>query len=297
MYTIGIDIGGTSTRVGVIKNGEELIAKESFSTFTNDPQKNTTHIIDIVKKYAKNYILAGIGISSPGPLDLKNGVVLNTPNLPGWSGYKLVDEISKAASLPAWLNNDANIAALAEYALGAGKGLEIVQFVTVSTGLGAGLVIDGKIISGAHGFAQEVANIILNPGGFSYNELPKGALEAECSGTGIGKKGQLANVNVKNAGDVFKAQGKEWADEIILEAEEILSNAFAMMIATVDPNVIVVGGSVAIKNPKFLENVIEKTRNKVSSDVKEFVNIVPSPLDDNSGLIGAGHLAHSKVRK
>ena len=152
-YAVGIDVGGTNTRVALINEQYEIKERVQFGSDPKDPMKTLNQINDVIKEFGQE--IEGIGISCPGPLDLINGVILTPPNLPGWHNFELTKELEKITGVSVQLENDANLAGLAEAVIGAGKGKKIIEFLTISTGVGAGLCIDGKIYRGAKGFAQE----------------------------------------------------------------------------------------------------------------------------------------------
>lgn len=158
-YAVGIDVGGTNTRVALINEKYEIKERVQFGSDPKNPIKTLNQINDVIKGFGEK--IEGIGISCPGPLDLINGIILTPPNLPGWHNFELTKELEKITGISVQLENDANLAGLAETVIGAGKGKKIVEFLTISTGVGAGLCIDGQIYRGAKGFAQEVANCIL----------------------------------------------------------------------------------------------------------------------------------------
>ena len=182
-YAVGIDVGGTNTRVALINEKYEIKERVQFGSDPKNPIKTLNQINDVIKGFGEK--IEGIGISCPGPLDLINGIILTPPNLPGWHNFELTKELEKITGISVQLENDANLAGLAETVIGAGKGKKIVEFLTISTGVGAGLCIDGQIYRGAKGFAQEVANCILWKNGPSQGDLKKGSIESIASGTAI----------------------------------------------------------------------------------------------------------------
>ena len=138
-YAVAIDIGGTNTRVALIDEELNIVSREQFSTDNKEPEITLNKISDIVKAFDKD--ITGIGMSCPGPLDLINGKVLTPPNLNGkWHNLEISKVLSEKTGKPVYLDNDANLAGLAEAVVGEGKDCKIVQYFTVSTGLGAGLV-------------------------------------------------------------------------------------------------------------------------------------------------------------
>lgn len=294
-YAVGIDIGGTNTRVALVDENVTLLERLQFPTDANDPFVTFARIKEALTSLNKD--ICGIGISCPGPLDLINGKILNTPNLFGdWNVISITDELSKICGCPVYLENDANLAALAEAVLGEGKNHRFVQFLTVSTGLGSGLVIDKQIYIGAHGFANEVAQVCLWKDGPTHGSIYPGGVEAICSGTAITLRAQQAGLDVEHAGMVndLAKQGNEIAKQIIDDAKEYLANFCAMLTAVIDPEIIILGGSVALKTEGFVEEVEALTKQRVFAAVKDLVKIRKSTLDEDSGLLGAGYLALSK---
>lgn len=294
-YAVGIDVGGTNTRVALVNEEMELLDRKQFPTDANNPYVTFERIKEAIASLGKE--ICGIGLSCPGPLDLINGKILNTPNLFGdWNTISITEELSKICGCPVYLENDANLAALAEAVLGEGKDYRYVQFLTVSTGLGSGLVIDKNIYIGSHGFAHEVANVCLWKDGPTHGKIHPGGVEAICSGTAITKRAQAEGLDVQHAGEVndLAKEGNEVAKAIMDDAKEYLANFCAAIIAIVDPEIIILGGSVALKIEGFVEEVEELVRGRVFAALKEYVNIKKSTLDEDSGLFGAGYLALSK---
>ncbi|MBE6123571.1 MAG: ROK family protein [Erysipelotrichaceae bacterium] len=290
-YALSVDIGGTNTRVALINENYKIEERISFLTDTEDPWPLLKRICEAAAGFRKE--VTGLGLSCPGPLDLLNGRVLTPPNLHGaWHYLNLEEELVQMLKIPVYLENDANLAALAEAKLGAGRNCRIVQFLTVSTGLGAGLVIDGKIFHGAHGFANEVANTILIPDGPHHGDLYPGALEALCSGTGIEQRARSAQLSVQHAGEVndLALKGNPDAVTIMNEAKQYLANYIAGVIGFADPDVIILGGSVALKTEGFVREIEEKTKEKVFPVLRPYVNIRKAALGDDSGLLGAACL-------
>ncbi|MFV0381032.1 MAG: ROK family protein [Breznakia sp.] len=295
-YAIGIDIGGTNTRVALIDETYRLLERVQFATDTKQPEITLKKITDTVASFDKDIV--GIGLSCPGPLDLLHGVVLDTPNLHGaWRNFKIVEVLSKLSGLPVFLENDANLACLAEATIGQGKDVRYVQFLTISTGLGSGLVIDKQIFQGAHGYANEVANVIMWKDGPSHGSILPGGIEAIASGTAITTRAKKAGLNVAHAGEVndLARQGNDIAKEIMEDAKEYLANLCAAIFAMVDPEIFILGGSVALKIDGFVEDVESRTKAKVYKGLGHLITMKKSNLDEDSGLIGAACLAYNNT--
>lgn len=294
-YAVGIDIGGTNTRVALIDQDYNLKERVQFDTNVEDPITTMNKIKEVIDFFDKEIV--GIGVSCPGPLDLIHGVILNTPNLKGgWHYFKIVDELKKITGIPVFLENDANLAGLAEATIGLGKDLRYVQFLTVSTGLGSGLVIDKQIYQGAHGYANEIANMIMWKDGPSHGTIMPGGIEAIASGTAITVRAQNAGLEVSHAGEVndLAESGNPIATQIMEDAKEYLANTLAAIFALVDPEIFILGGSVALKIDGFVEDVEKRTKKKVYKGLDHLVQVVKSNLNEDSGLIGAACLAFNK---
>lgn len=296
MYTAGIDIGGTNTRIALIDEAYEIIERIQFPTDVNNPQATLQKIQEAVQGFS--VAIAGVGLSCPGPLDLKQGIILDTPNLKGgWHGLAVSKELSARLKVPVFLENDANLACLAEAVLGQGKDYSYVQFLTISTGLGSGLVIDKKIYQGAHGFAHEIANIPLWRNGPSHGSIYPGGVEAICSGTAITTRAVNSGLDVQHAGDVYSlaCSQNQTAIDIMEDAKEYLANTIAIIYAFVDPEIVILGGSVAIKIPGFVEDVEQRVKTKVYPNIRPLVKVVKTNLSEDSGLLGAACLAFLQV--
>lgn len=294
-YAIAIDIGGTNTRVALVDEKLNIIDRHQFATDSSDPEITLGRISDIIKTY--DYNIVGAGMSCPGPLDLMNGQILTPPNLNGkWHNLYVAKELSKMADIPVYLDNDANLAALAEAVAGEGIDYRFVQFLTVSTGLGAGFVIDKQIYLGAHGYANEVANCIMMQDGPSHGSIIPGGIEAISSGTAITTRALKAGLNVKHAGEVnaLAVSGNKTAKMIMDDAKNYLANFIAFIYAFADPEIVILGGSVALKIDGFVEDVETRVKSKVYDNVKPFIKVRKSTLNEDSGLIGAAYLALSK---
>lgn len=290
-YAVGIDVGGTNTRVALINDEYKIVERVQFSTDTQNPQVTLEKINNVIKGFGQK--IEGIGISCPGPLDLIHGIILETPNLPGWHYFHLTEELQNITGIKVQLQNDANLAGLAEAVIGAGAGKSHVQFLTISTGVGAGFCIDGKIYQGSKGFAQEVANCIVWKNGTSHGVLKSGSIESIASGTAITTRAKNLGLEVVHAGDVYDLaqEGNELAIQIMEDAYEYLSNFISILYGVLDPDLFVLSGSVALKIPGFIEEIEKRVKGKVFDALKDNIKIVPAALGEDCGLIGAACLA------
>ena len=289
-YAVGIDVGGTNTRVALINEEYKILERIQFSTDSKDPEVTLNKIGEIIKGFGKE--VEGIGISCPGPLDLIEGVVLTPPNLPGWHHLTLSKRLEEITGVRVCLENDANLACLAETLEGAGAGKHFVQFLTISTGVGAGLCINGKIYHGAKGYGQEVANSVVWKNGPKQGDLKAGSIESIASGTAITKRANDAGLEAAHAGEVYELakEGNETARQIMEDTYEYLSNFLGILYGVLDPEIFILSGSVALKIPGFIEEVEKRTKEKVYDALKENIKIVPAALGEDCGLIGAACL-------
>ena len=295
-YSVAIDIGGTNTRVALADEELNIIERKQFATDSENPDVTLGKIAEVIKSFDCDIV--GAGMSCPGPLDLINGKILTPPNLKGqWHNLKVAEELSKLINKPVYLENDANLAGLAEAVVGEGKDYNYVQFFTVSTGLGAGFVINKEIYHGAHGFGNEVANCVMMKDGPSHGSIIPGGIEAISSGTAITSRAVKAGLDVKHAGEVndLAKAGNEVAKQIMDDAKEYLANFIGVVYGYADPEIVILGGSVALKIDGFVEEVEALAKEKVYEIMKPYVKVRKSTLNEDSGLIGAAYLAFSKA--
>lgn len=294
-YSVAIDIGGTNTRVALADEKLNIIERKQFATDSENPDVTLGKIAEVIKSFDCDIV--GAGMSCPGPLDLINGKILTPPNLKGqWHNLKVAEELSKLINKPVYLENDANLAGLAEAVVGEGKDYNYVQFFTVSTGLGAGFVINKEIYHGAHGFGNEVANCVMMKDGPSHGSIIPGGIEAISSGTAITSRAVKAGLDVKHAGEVndLAKAGNEVAKQIMDDAKEYLANFIGVVYGYADPEIVILGGSVALKIDGFVEEVEALAKERVYEIMKPYVKVRKSTLNEDSGLIGAAYLAFSK---
>lgn len=291
MFYMGIDIGGTNLRAAVISDKGEII--ETFKV-KNETEKgaeyNLNKIADVLKNKWSKYNISKAGVGCPGPLDLKKGMILNPPNLKDWGSFNIKDYLTEKLGIPVKVNNDANVAGYAEAVAGCAKDAESVFYITISTGVGGGLIIDKKIINGAHSQCAEIYNMIINEDDYVQPGLNKSSLEGQCSGVNIARIAssvKKAELTTKEVFDLYEDKDEEivhvidrWVDNIAVGIADI--------IAVVDPEVIVLGGAVPINNPCLIDKITESVKKKTADP--GMVEIRLAELGDNAGLIGAAML-------
>ena len=290
-YVVGIDIGGTNIRAALLDEDRNILEKIKIKNEVDKgPEYNLNKIINHINENWVSKDIRGIGVGCPGPLNIKTGTILKAPNLRGWDNFNVKKYLEENTSLKAEVNNDANVAGLAEAVIGSAKGAESVFYITVSTGVGGAFIIDNKIINGANSFAGEICNLIINEDKYSHSGLVKGGLEGQCSGPNIARIASEKLEKIVDTPEVFELYKKnnKVAIEVVNELCENLSKGISNIISVVDPEVIVLGGSVILYNKDLLEIIIEKVREKVIN--KEAVDIRIAEIGDDAGLRGAGLL-------
>ncbi|KIL45831.1 ROK family protein [Jeotgalibacillus soli] len=295
MAKIGIDLGGTKLRAAVLSEEFEVVEWfESLSEVQRGPAHTIALMISMIHQGMEKHSISGIGIGAPGPLDNKKGILLESPNFPGWKEVSIVDELSNVFSLPIQLNNDAQAAALAEAIKGNGKGYESVWYTTVSTGIGSGFVINERLFSGAAGCAGEIGNMIIQPGGREQSNLNAGALEAYASGTAIGEIAKERYNWQGGAAEVMERAIKGNAEAIGLVDETIgaLAIGIANIVHTINPAVFVIGGGVMKHHDYLLPLLRHKTIPLLYPSMVSSFKLVPAALQEEAGVIGAALLVN-----
>lgn len=305
-YYIGIDIGGTKCAVLAGTADMEVMKRISFPTETS---KGPGHAISLLLKNASDIAdelgissLKAVGISCGGPLDSKKGIVQSPPNLPGWDNIPIVKLFEEKLGVPAFLQNDANACALAEWKFGAGRDTRNMIFLTFGTGMGGGLIIDGKLYSGTNDLAGEVGHIRLSDDGpKAYGK--KGSFEGFCSGTGIAliaRKILYEKFSLEqsvsfchNISDVERISAKDVADaafagdktaiKILEISGEYLGKGLSLLIDILNPEMIVIG-SIYARCRKFIEPAcLEVIRNEALEPAAAVCRIVPAGLGEQVG--------------
>ena len=293
---LGIDLGGTNVRVAKItEEGEILQIVKGPSYGLEEADKIVNNIIDLIKQIDHLEEVDSIGLGVPGPVDQKNGWMNMASNIPSLGKYPLVKKLEETFNLPVAMDNDANVACLAEAYFGQGKDKDIVIYVTHSTGIGCGICINKKTISGSHGYAGEIGNIIVKPDGELYNHLNAGAVENEASGTHIVRKARnRIDKTIEHAGQVFDLaqNGNPVAQEIIDQMIKDFAMALANVGHVLDPDIFIIGGGVTKSSKYYFDRLIKTYQSMVHQGMKD-VEIKVAQLDE-PGLIGAAMLPQTK---
>ncbi|MFA5235596.1 MAG: ROK family protein [Bacilli bacterium] len=291
-YTIGLDIGATQLRGAIISEAAEVLFPTSTKTIRGNPEALLDQVIDLVSTLlGKNYPIEGIGIGIPGPVKPGTGFVYVLQNI-GISDFDIKTPLKERFKLPVFVDNDANVAAYGEAMAGAGKGYQVVQYITLSTGIGGGLVIDGKIYTGQHGFAQEIGNMIIDSGQPRPNpSMNEGSFESWCSGSSLVRMARESGFQASNAGDVFS--NHECAPIVDVWLNH-LGMAIANLININEPDIIILGGGLMKSSTQFFHRILPEVLKHTLSGLQKYLLIKSALLGQNSGLVGAGIIAFRK---
>lgn len=252
---IGVDLGGTKILYGVASLEGDILYKNIVPTRSEEGvehvlEKMTASIQSLITDYATTHQIKGIVIAAPGPLSYPEKVVLNSPNL-NWDKVALQDEMQKRLNRSVIVEKDTNVAALGEYYFGQNRKYKSLIYITVSTGVGGGIIIEGQLYRGSRGGAGEIGHMVVEPNGALCGCGRKGCLEALVSGTAIANKAKgfkvinnsLGKLTAKEVGDKAR-QGDELAQSIIYSAVDYLAMGIANLINIFDPQAIILGGGV-----------------------------------------------------
>ena len=306
-YCFGVDVGGTTVKLGFFDEEGNLLEKWEIPTRTEDHGKNilpdvAASILDKMKeREVSREEIAGVGIGAPGPIDAK-GTVYVAVNL-GWGTFSLKNELQSLLNLPVEAGNDANVAALGEMWKGGGQGYSNVVAVTLGTGVGGGIIVDGKILSGATGAGGEIGHIhVMDDETEACNCGNCGCLEQYASATGIVRlaKRRLAeddkpsvlressNISAKTVFDAVK-EGDELAIEVAERFGEILGKTLAGIAAVVNPEIFVIGGGVSKAGPVLLD-YIQKNYTLYAFSGSRGALFALATLGNDAGIYGAAKL-------
>lgn len=295
-FYIGIDIGGTKCAVTLGKYNYEtqdivIIDKIKFSTnpegAVREPVKVMGQLSDSAKQLLSKHGVEAVsaGISCGGPLDSRRGIIMSPPNLPGWDNVEAVQYFTDALGIPCVLQNDANACAAAEWMFGAGKGTKSMVFMTFGTGLGAGMILDGRLYSGASDMAGEVGHVRCEEDGpVGYGKA--GSYEGFCSGGGIAKLGELMGLKSgMSAKDIAEGAyaGDEACAEVYRVSGEKLGKLLSIIIDIINPEAVVIGGVFARSSSLLLPHAEKVIQREALSYASSVCRIVPAGLGELVG--------------
>lgn len=318
-YYLGIDIGGTKCAVslGKYENGIMTVAAKEKTETKGKPQevleKLYSSMLQILDENRLEFCdIKATGISCGGPLDPKNGIIMSPPNLPGWDNVEAVKFFERKTGILTVLENDANACAVAEWKLGAGRGFDNIIFLTFGTGLGAGLILDGKLYSGSNGNAGEAGHIRLSEyGPAGYGKC--GSFEGFCSGKGIAQLGKtlaveaiqsgvcpaycsdmslLEEISAKSIADAAE-NGDETALEVYRMSGRMLGRGLSVLVDILNPQRIIIGSIFARSRNLLFDECDAVMKRECLAPSYGICKVVPAQLGENIGDYAALSLALS----
>jgi glucokinase len=302
-YVIGVDLGGTQLRAALVAADGTIIVHERSRTFIEQgPTAVIARMLRMISRVREalpaSGDLLGIGVGAPGPLTPETGIVYAPPYMPGWYNIQLRDAVAEPTGLPVMIDNDANVAALAEWRFGAGIGTRHLVYITVSTGIGGGVIIDGRLLLGRLGAAAELGSIILDANrGMTWEELASGtalglAAAAAMPAHPTSLLHCLAAPASVTAAHVARAaaDGDTLARSLMDHEAQLLGMGFASILHIFSPELLLVGGSVALENPDLMAQAREIAYRRVLVDLYREVPILPPSLGEQAGVLGAAAL-------
>jgi len=311
-YIVGIDIGGTNLVLGAVsEDGSSLHGFRKEPTRPEEgPDAVVARLVGLSRQAIEDTLavdptakIIGVGIGSPGPLDRVTGRVLITPNL-GWTNFPLRDAIQKGLALPAALDNDANCAVLGEWWHGAARHTQHTVGITVGTGIGGGIIIDGKLYHGFSEVAGELGHTTIDSDGRLCKCGNYGCLEAYAAGPAIARRAVEAvkaginsslpeyvsgNLEALDAQIVYEAarDGDDLALEVVRETSRLLGTGIANLVNIFNPEVVVVCGGVTMAGASLFDPLRQEVRRRAFRPAAEACRIVPGELIGTAGVFGA----------
>ena len=313
MNAIGIDVGGTKVLGGVVSSTGQILATARRDTPPEGGKKLTQAIADVALELMQSDAVTAVGISAAGFISSDRQTILATPNIPGWNGVNLVSQLQELTGINIVLENDANAAAWGEFKFGAGRGKSDLAMLTLGTGVGGGLILNGELFRGGFGIGGELGHIRLVPDGELCGCGARGCLEQYASGTALMRHAQavisespdLAGALLSRGdGTLAGLQGKHLTDAALdgdllaLKAFNTLANylgaGIASICAVIDPSCIVIGGGVIEAGEIFLTTARKAALALIPFSGKHpYPEIVAASLGNSAGMVGVADLARN----
>ena len=297
MHYIGIDIGGTTTKAGLVDRTGRILESRRTPTIVDSLDGFLSKLTNLIRDFQKSTAVEAVGIGVPGLRSSKTHVIVTSPNIPCLTNVNLEEPVANQVHLPVISENDANAGAYAEFVCGAGAGTRHMIYLTLGTGLGSGLVLNGSLFTGASGYGGELGHTVIDPDGRPCRCGNRGCLEMYASAAGIvhtaeekGMKGPLTADMVYEAAVL----GDAVAQEVFTETGRYLGIACANLINFLNPEMIVIGGGVMASGDLLLETARSAARQHSFAAPFHDCKIVQSKLWPEAGVIGAAMLARDR---
>lgn len=298
----GFDLGGTRLKYGLIDSeGNPIFDDQTATPSTIEELLLLLEKVWNDMKAGEKRAIQAVGFGFPGIFSLEQQRVLQSPNYPEFDNFDLIPALSKFIEVPFWVNNDANMAAFGEYKCGAGKGVHSLIFLTIGTGVGSGIILDGELWRGTCGFAGELGHVTVNPDGEMCNCGSQGCLETEVSASKIvknyitlrGKKEQISSEDVFHRAK----EGDTAAREAFAQAGRYLGRGLAIAMNLLNPEKILLGGAVMAADDLLLPPALEETKKRSYRASFTCCTIEKASLGNKAGLLGAALWAREQALK
>ena len=317
---VGVDVGGTNIKVGIVDDNGQSVADTRFPTQQElGPEhaiEQTVHAVERLFEttpFSRSDLVAG-GLGTPGPMDIPTGTILTPTNLPGWHHFPVQQRFSDALGVPMAFINDAAAAAYGEYWVGAGKDHDSIVLITLGTGVGGGIIVDGISIDGANSHGAEIGHMVIDstPTARVCGCGQKGHLEAYASATALVSRthealaddpSSVLNARITEASPLSAlmvynaaADGDPLANKIIEETAEYLGHGITLLAHVIDPSAFFLGGAMNFGGPttpvgkKFLSTIIETVRKHSFEVIAERISVEFAQMGGEAGYIGAAGL-------
>lgn len=297
---IGLDLGGTQIRAALVDRAGNVVERQAVATAaTAGPQVVADQLAAMARAVSEGIAadrLAGVGICSPGPLDAANGKIIWAPTLAGFHEIPISEMLQERLDLPVLLENDGIAAAIGEWRFGAGCGLANLVYVTVSTGIGGGVIGDGRVLRGRLGLAGHVGHMTILPDGDLCSCGNRGCWEALASGTAFTRRARLRcsetgiglGAAEMAARDVFEAarRGDALALELVAEEADLLGVGVTNLLHLYSPEIVIIGGGIANGYDMLEPGITARVQASAMPPFRD-VPVVAAALGDNAGLVGA----------
>jgi len=297
-FALGLDLGGTALKAAWIARDGSITEFRKRPSNTNDsasaPLDALERAVAELRAAQPDVVPIGAGLGAPGVIDPDTGSqVGRTAHLPHWDSFPLGAEVAKRLGVPVRVDNDANLAALAETRIGAARGARTALMVTLGTGIGCGIVIEGRVVHGAFGGAGELGHLPIGSGEVPCRCGVERCVEPEASASGLVRTARERGLEVTDAGEVFARaeQGESLAIDLVDHMTDRLAAVLAVAIHVVNPEVVVMGGGGAQAGEPLLGRVRKALDRYVLATHRQHLRLVPAMLGERAGVVGAGLLA------
>jgi glucokinase len=298
-WVIGLDLGGTDLKYARIRRDGALEGFRRTPSRTAESAEAPLAVLTDCVRAVAGERLPPVGLGCPGVIDPRTGALVGeTAHLPHWRDLPIAQRLAERTKCVTAVDNDANCAALAEAKVGAGRGGTVVLMITLGTGIGAGLVVNGRVHRGAHGGAGEIGHIPLGDGRLPCRCGVPNCVEPEASGSGLARQARAAGLGELDAAGVFALalRGDAQARAMVERFTDRLGAVIAIAVQTVDPEIVLIGGGVAQAGDALFAGVRRSFDHHVLESHRRRTRIVPAALGERAGVVGAGLLAWDHVQ-